>query len=104
MQNTKIFEVYSEIVKSTSRTSTTLISPFTKVAHANTCNIDSKSPYQCSDKFSKFWRESHFLADNGFYVYRLYDLSQEEFYIKRKLVAFLEDLGYVVKVFLRDWR
>lgn len=39
-----------------------------------------------------------FLAHIGSYVNILDDLSQEENYMKRKLVAFFEDLGFVDNV------
>lgn len=70
-----------------------LVNPFGKVSHASLSNIYFELPYQCSDNFSKFWLQSHFLADVECYVYKLNDFSQEETYMKRNLVAFFKNLG-----------
>lgn len=68
------------------------------MAHANICNTTFEPPYQCSEKFSTFFRHSHFIADVGVSVYKLNDLSQKETYMNRKLVAFFEDLDFVNNV------
>lgn len=86
-----------------------LVIPLTKVAHANFCNIYFKHPYQCSDKFSDFWRHNYFSKNDGSYIYKLDDFTHEETYMKRKPIAFFEYLGYVDNVFLfgdapRKWK
>lgn len=34
------------------------------------------------------------LVGNESYIYKEYDLTQEEFYLKRRLVVFIKELGY----------
>ena len=88
-QHQKIFEVYLACYRYY------LVIPFTEVAHPSICEIHFGTPSECSDKFLKFWRQNHFLVKVGTYVYLADDLSQEETYLKRKLVAFWKNLGFV---------
>lgn len=53
------------------------------MAYAIISNIDLEKPNDCLDKFSKFLRQLHFLADVGSYVYRLEHLYDEEVYMKQ---------------------
>lgn len=68
------------------------------MTHANICNIDFKSSYQCWDQLAKFWRHNYFLEDIGPYVYKLNKLSHEETYMNRKLVTLFEYLGFIYSV------
>lgn len=67
----------------------------TGTAYAKICGIKIGQEYKCTYLFRKFWSQGHFLMGNELYVYREDDLSQEEIYLKKLLVAFSIELGYV---------
>lgn len=50
------------------------------------------SPYQSSNIFSKFWRQSH-LAESGSHVYKMDNLTHGDILLRRKLVSFYEALS-----------
>lgn len=52
--NSKMFEVYFDSVKKFNNQYYLVIYPLTEMAHPNICNIEFKSHFRCSDKFSKF--------------------------------------------------
>lgn len=47
------------------------------------------------DLFHNFWNQHHFLTRNMSYVYKEDDLSYEELHLKKHLVMFFKELGYV---------
>lgn len=49
-----------------------------------------------------FLSQGHFLMRNWSYVYKEDDFSQEEFYLKKRLVTLFKELGYVEGIILQD--
>lgn len=93
-QYTRMFNVYSDSVKHL-KNWLFLVTTLNEESHAEIYSIDPGLPYQCSCIFSKFWHQINFLLDLGSYVYRMDNLSQEDVFLKKWLVSFFEDLGYV---------
>lgn len=79
-----------------------LVSLLTRITHDNMCTLELFPPYQCSNKFSKFWCHIYLITDNGTYIYRMDDLSQNGIYLNRKLISFLKGLSFIDNVKLSD--
>lgn len=58
--------------------------------------------YKCTNIFSKFWCQIHFLVEYESYLYREDALSNEEVSLNRQLVFFLIELGYTSGVTPHD--
>lgn len=69
-----------------------LVTYLTKVDHVSMNDIQLGVPSKYMDMFPKFRPHIHFLVEVGSYVYLIDNLSKEETYLKRKLVAFQESL------------
>lgn len=72
-----------------------LVVPFHKEAHATMCNVGTGVEDRCISQFPKYLNKCHFLMGNGLYVYKTGNISQEELYLKRIIVNFVKELGYV---------
>lgn len=94
---TKMIEVYLESMKHF-KYRYFLVTLLNEVAHAHICIMKLGISYLCLDIFTMLWHHTHFLEDLVSYVYKIYYLSQEEIYLKRKLVYFFEGFVYVDKV------
>lgn len=78
------------------------VTPLTEIAHANICIIKANLKYKLTDLFFTLWSQCHFLMGNGSYIYKEEDLSQNELYLKKQLVAFSKELGYVKGIVPQD--
>lgn len=66
-----------------------------KDAHAKVSSIGTEIKNQCTGLFWKFWNQCHFLLENELYVYKESDMWHKELYLKKQLVTFFKELGYV---------
>lgn len=90
----KMFKVYYDNMK-ISKGRNYLVTPITKVSHISLCDVQLEVLFNCSNRFPKFRRQSHFLDEDGSYIYLLHDLSWEKICLKRKHMAFQKCLGFI---------
>ena len=50
---------------------------------------------RCTELFPKYLDEEYFLIGNRVYVYKEKDLTTEDLYHKKRLMSFINDLGYL---------
>lgn len=96
-----MFEVYKKSVKNF-KDWYYLVNPLTKVALANTCNLDLSFLVNVRTNSPSFWVQNHFLENVESYAYKLDNMSHKETCMNMKLVAFFEDLGYVDSVVAKE--
>lgn len=66
-----------------------------KDAHAKVSSIGTEIKNRYTGLFWKFWNQCHFLLESELYVYKESDMSHKELYLKKQLVIFFKELGYV---------
>lgn len=91
---TNYFEAYFDGMKHFEN-EFSLVTPINEGAHAQVCAIRIRTENRCTNLFPKFLNQGHFLMENGSYIYKESGMSQKEIYLKKRLITFFKELGYI---------
>lgn len=72
-----------------------IIIPLNESSHIKVYVLEIDPIYKCTNLLCKFWCQGHFLTGNESYVYKKYDMFKKELCLKKRLLAFFKELGYV---------
>lgn len=72
-----------------------LVTPLHPLAHATICRAEPGVDGKCMSLFTHCWSVRHFLMKNDKYVYKERYFSNGESYQNKKLVGFVNNLGYL---------
>lgn len=72
-----------------------LVTPLHPLAHAIVCGAEPKVKGKCNNLFPHFWSAKHFFIENDNYGNKQEDFSDDDSNQKKRLVGFVNNLGYL---------
>lgn len=72
-----------------------MVNPVSPEDYIAVCDISDTMDGRCTDMFSMYWTEGHFLLGNYLYIYNEKDLIDKAHYQKVQLNKFINNLGYI---------
>lgn len=70
--------------------------------HIIICATDDGAEDKCIHLFLKYWNKVHFLVGNEIYVYKGEDIYQENLYLSKQMISFIQYSGYPMGVTPQD--